>query len=158
MSKSFVLRDKNGHLSGYLMQREGKIHCRIQDGKSHGILSILGDEGVIAEQEMSREQQEFVWDTEGKEAKGAYLSKEGTLLLHTGELAVQAFLRQTSGQHRQAEKEFEEEQKKNERHQKAHDPEKEEKRFQFPECRWPPPVLLNQPEYRDGRWIQNGEF
>jgi len=180
LTKSFVFRNQNKRICGYLLQRGSEIHVQFQNRGHSARVSIVYEDGEIKSKEIARDGDETVWMDEDKGIIGAYVEQADRILMDTGEAAQCAFLQQKQRMIRNrantekdemakklmnmhadekgvsvTEKDRSENRKTAENEKKTDDLQKEcFEMYTMPQRRWPPPALLRCPVYRNGRWIE----
>lgn len=147
MNESYVLKEKNGAVRGYVMARNGRVRVRLPVGEGTARVFLLYDDG-------SRSFERKLDGTETEHAKegrllGAYVCAEGKLLMETGEAARSAFeqaqrrilpARTTRKEERRRETENQREWKR------------ESIKTETAERRWPPPPCMPGAKYVNGAW------
>ena len=151
---------------------------RFSGKELHGSVTIIYENGERKTREIGPAGREMVWQDGNERIAGAYVQKDGKLLLDTGEQAENLFWKTMEKKRTQRNKtEPPESLKKN----KKSDSEKkglsekrdedqtqkpddknaetslmhqssEESMFMKKQRRWPPPVLMRQAVYRAGTW------
>ena len=178
LQKSFVFRDRDDRLCGYLIQQEERISCRLYDNVTGASLAAATEDGAVMRVELQGGLKEYAWDGGCGEIYAAYVELGGVLLMDTGEEGRMLFRKAAADRQRvKPEKEKEAcvpaapaEQAATEqsaggqlecgteapaaaepdvRHGKGAD---DGQNRAYPQRRWPPPILMRAPVYASGRW------
>ncbi|MBR5560691.1 MAG: hypothetical protein IKU73_04685 [Clostridia bacterium] len=165
MAKSFVFRDRERRIVGYLQQHPNEIRCRINGiGQAADLIVYrAGEQEMRLHMDAGGCEQRF--RDSGQHISGAVVVQGETLRCFTDDVAADAYerawrskmekLRRTDRM--PLRKEVEKAAAQNER--KAEEvtlPEgnREQQAYRWPERRWPPPVCFSDAAYVQGRWME----
>lgn len=161
MGTSFLLKDKDGRVCGYLIQCDKTIRCRI-DGKldeTAEVLCVFDDGSWKGFSALSCEREQL-WEGQFRKLACACVVQDGEILLNAGKNALQAtreIIRQRMPEKVDGEKAHPKMTMRRERD----DRQLIENRYvqmnngqtnRWPQRRWPPPVCMLDGEYERGIW------
>lgn len=178
MGKSFVMKRPDGSLAGYLIQEsDGRTCFRAHALPEEGArLTLVLRNGTQASRAVSGER-EAAWTERGGDVEAAFVSREGKLLMSTGERgrkAYEAALERDEARRRAAKRREEaaaarkpaDVQEKAEDEAPGQEPDRMETALceagstpqtdpnadALPRRRWPPPPCMPGARYEEGRW------
>lgn len=164
MAKSFVFRDRERRIVGYLQQNRDEIRCRITGIEQEADLIIYHVDARETRLHMDTGGCEKCFPDSGRCISGAVVVQGDALRLFTDEAAAEAYERayrcKTEKQRRadrtlpreDTEKAAAPEGEKEEA--ALPDAKTEQPGYSWPERRWPPPACLPGAAYVQGRWME----
>jgi len=154
MGGSFVLKDADGRLAGYLMQGMDQIRCRMNSAGKAGEI-LLFDEGSACTRYPLDGSVEQSWRDGGRKIVGAVAVIEGRAAADSGAEARRMYERLQRREKRTTEPacagRAEEAPKRETAPEK---PAYSGAACSLPQRRWPPPACMPDAEYRGGQWTQ----
>lgn len=165
MAKSFVFRDRERRIAGYLQQNRDEIRCRITGIEQEADLIVYHADDQETRLHMDAVGCERRFPDLGRPVSGAVVVQGDALRLFTDVAAADAYER---ARRRKAEKQRRaDSMPMRETVEKAAAPEGEKAEeltlpdgkteqpgYSWPERRWPPPVCLPGAAYVQGRWME----
>ena len=143
MGDSFLMRDKEGNVQGYIIWQGARICCRISGALRDGMLYLRDERLKEWMFELQNDGRENLFAYAGKKIKAAFVL-DGNRLAYASD-----WYEQPPANCRKAETEAVKEKKMDSEEgvnaQKA--PER-----QWPERRWPPPPCMTKARYEQGMW------
>lgn len=166
MAKTFVMKDDQGRIGGYLIQNDDCVFCGLCHALEGTKLFIMDECGEESRYElMGKKEQTFRFS--GKAIVCAYVCRGNELLMDTGERAksyresrkmerISLEIKRENGNAITKIKTEDTEAKKTEIETAARQIEPWDtcSKTPFPERRWPPPVVMDDAVYLDGRWVE----
>ena len=154
MGGSFVLKDADGRLSGYLMQGMDQIRCRMNSAGKAGEI-LLFDEGGACTRHPLDSSGEQSWRDGGRKIVGAVAVIEGRTAADSGAEARQMYERLQRREKRiAAPARAGGTQDAPKRETAPEKPKHSGAACSLPQRRWPPPACMPDAEYRGGQWTQ----
>ena len=150
MGKSYVLKEKNGNVCGFIMQTGRCLSFRITALPTKPLLLTIvyaGEEYISIAIEDSDEHQQ---NTDRSELVGAYAMSDGKLLMDTGEEALNAYYTRENSLERTTRMNTSDAW---DRHVATYSSDSRPTVAFAKERRWPPPPCVLQPRFQNGRWI-----
>lgn len=164
MAKSFLLRDRDGHVSGYLQIQQHTVRCRLTESteelRDELILQCNDKQAECFALKSGNAEQCFSFSSsKGQEISGAVVVQEGRVHLYTDEKAVRIHdqcLERKKDSERQSESAVRSE-RTDDRLQPSLKRSSHWQEYVWPQKRWPPPICIPDAVYHQGQWLDCAE-
>ena len=155
MAKSFVLKDREGRMGGYLQLHQDEVRCRLTDASIEAKLIVYGRQSQYLHMEAGGREQRF--PAAGADIRGAVVVKGEQLCFATDEASKLQFERTQQETNRQSNQKNKISGRESKRYEQTSSsvPACDMKRW--PQRRWPPPVCWSSAVYDQGRWKEGIE-
>lgn len=151
MNESYVFKTKNGAACGYIIARGKKLCIRLTENMKNVCLTVLDEDG-----EQTFDGNFGTEETEktgrGKKLFGAYGVSDGQLVMDTGETARKAFEKRRLAADCEKKKPV-----LQPADSMKSEPERQTRKTEKSERRWPPPPCIPGAKYEKGMWIMETE-